>query len=85
MNYNSQILAELVTEEDLDNGSLYPPLQTIQECSLKIAAKVIDYAYKVGVASTFPEPENKIEFIKTQLYDYSYSSALPPLYAWPKL
>jgi len=73
-----------VTEEDLENGSLYPPLQSIKECSLKIADKVIDYAYKTGVASTFPEPEDKIEFIKAQLYDYSYSSALPPLYAWPK-
>ncbi|KAF0767616.1 NADP-dependent malic enzyme-like [Aphis craccivora] len=80
----AQTLAALVTEEDLDNGSLYPPLQSIQECSLKIADKVIDYAYKTGVASTFPEPEDKIEFIKAQLYDYNYSSALPPLYSWPK-
>lgn len=74
-----------MTAEDLENGSLYPPLQSIQECSLKIAAKVIEYAYETGVASTFPEPEDKIEFIKAQLYDYSYSSALPPVYAWPKL
>jgi malate dehydrogenase (oxaloacetate-decarboxylating)(NADP+) len=37
-----------VSEEDLDKGSLYPPLNTIQKCSLKIATKVAEYAYEHG-------------------------------------
>jgi len=41
-------LADLVSEEDLEKGSLYPPLNTIQKCSLKIAARVAEYAYKQG-------------------------------------
>jgi hypothetical protein len=41
-------LADLVSEEDLGKGSLYPPLNTIQNCSLKIAARVAEYAYKHG-------------------------------------
>jgi hypothetical protein len=41
-------LADLVSEDDLEKGSLYPPLNTIQKCSLKIAARVAEYAYKHG-------------------------------------
>jgi len=42
-------LADLVSDEDLEKGSLYPPLNTIQKCSLKIAARVAEYAYEQGV------------------------------------
>lgn len=38
-------LADIVTEEDLDSGNLYPPLNHIRDCSLKIAVKVMEYAY----------------------------------------
>jgi hypothetical protein len=41
-------LAALVSEEDLNRGSLYPPLNTIQKCSLNIAAKIAEYAYEHG-------------------------------------
>jgi len=81
----AQALADLVSEEDLEKGSLYPPLNTIQKCSLKIAARVAEYAYKQGVASTDPEPEDKEAFIQAQLYDYHYKSALPSSYNWPQL
>lgn len=45
----AEALADIVTEEDLDNGSLYPPLATIQECSVKIATKILTDAYKKGL------------------------------------
>ncbi|KAK9508019.1 hypothetical protein O3M35_007770 [Rhynocoris fuscipes] len=80
---SAQALASLVSEDDLEKGSLYPPLKSIQKCSIKIAAKVIEYAYEKGVASYYPEPEDKEAFIKEQLYDYHYKSAIPELYDWP--
>jgi malate dehydrogenase (oxaloacetate-decarboxylating)(NADP+) len=41
-------LANLVSEEDLKLGRLYPPLGDIKEVSLKIAAKIVEEAYKNG-------------------------------------
>lgn len=46
-----QALAALVGEQDLAQGSLYPPLSTIQECSVKIAVKVAGDAYNTGKLS----------------------------------
>nr|QHB15655.1 NADP-dependent malic enzyme-like isoform X1 [Bemisia tabaci] len=38
-----------------------------------------------GIAATYPEPEDKEEFVKSKLYDYSYSSSvLPVKYSWPQ-
>ena len=62
----------MVTEEDLAVGRMYPPLSEIRNCSVKIAAKVAQDAYAEGTASTYPEPQDKEEFIKMQLYDYEY-------------
>ena len=77
-------LAEMVTEADLEVGRLYPPLKDLREISVKIATKVAEEAYKSGTASTYPEPEDKELFIRQQLYDFNYDSAIPPVYNWPK-
>lgn len=78
-------LAELVTDEDLNKGSLYPPLESIQTCSIEIAEKVIDYAYEAGLATVRPKPENTRAFIKAQMYDAHYKSAIPPVYPFSKM
>jgi len=67
-------LADLVSEADLEKGSIYPPLNTIQKCSLKIAARVAEYAYKQGAlhetscvdiaAGSHATPLHKYNFIK---------------------
>ena len=76
----------MVTEEDIAVGRMYPPLSKIRECSVKIAADICETAYADKMASVYPEPDDKKEFIKAQLYDYNYdrTSALPPRYSWPK-
>lgn len=42
----AECVAQNVTDEDLKKGSLYPPLSVIKECSMQIASKILDYAYK---------------------------------------
>ncbi|XP_076678640.1 NADP-dependent malic enzyme isoform X3 [Andrena cerasifolii] len=78
-------LANMVSQNDLDNGTLYPPLQDIQKCSLTIAVDVMKHAYENGLATVQPEPKDYKEYIMAQLYDPNYKSSVPPVYNWPKL
>jgi len=79
-------LANMVTEDDLKVGRMYPPLTHLRECSIKIATKIAEDAYLDKTASTYPEPSDKEAFIRKQLYDYEYDgvSALPARYSWPE-
>ena len=72
-----------MTAADLEVGRLYPPLRDLREISVKIAVKVAQEAHRAGTASTYPEPGDMETFIRQQLYDYSYDSAIPPVYPWP--
>ncbi|XP_045767481.1 NADP-dependent malic enzyme-like isoform X2 [Maniola jurtina] len=80
----AEALSDIVSQENLDQGSLYPPLEDIQECSVKIAKRVVEHAYKTGKASVQPQPLDTEAFIRAQMYDYGYSPALPPVYSWPE-
>ena len=81
----AEALSEMVTDDDLGVGRLYPPLANIREISVKIATKVAEEAYQGGTASTYPEPEDKEALVRSYLYDYNYDNykALPTLYNWP--
>ncbi len=43
-------LAATVTQADLDQGSLYPPLANVREVSARIAVAVAEVAYSTGLA-----------------------------------
>ncbi|MGA2936528.1 MAG: NAD-dependent malic enzyme [Syntrophobacteraceae bacterium] len=64
-------LAQLVSEADLRQGRIIPPLTRIREVSAVIAAAVADVAYKRGFA-TKPEPENLPEYIRSLMYEPEY-------------
>ena len=73
----------MVTEENLAEGRVYPPLSNIREISAQLAAKIVDYAYRHGMASQYPEPEDKLEFVRDYQYDTAYESFIPVTYSWP--
>ena len=67
----ARTLANLVTEADLDQGSLYPALPRIREVSAHIAAEVAQVAYQRGLA-TGAAPNDVLGYVKSQMYEPSY-------------
>ena len=67
----ARTLAQLVSEEDIKQGSLYPALPRIREVSAQIAAAVADVAYKRGLAAGQP-PDDLLAYVQTQMYDARY-------------
>ncbi|CAG2213507.1 E1.1.1.40 [Mytilus edulis] len=80
----SQTLSGLVTQKNLDEGRVYPPLSDIREVSVRIATSLAEYAYSTGAAAAYPEPENKEEFIRNYLYHTEYESFIPETWTWPE-
>ncbi|KAJ6664888.1 hypothetical protein lerEdw1_005860 [Lerista edwardsae] len=80
----AESIAEEVTEENLAEGRLYPPLSSIRDVSFKIAVKIVDYAYKHDLASWYPEPEDKEAFVKSLIYSPDYDSFVIDNYRWPQ-
>ena len=69
----AETLAQQVSEADLAQGSLYPPLSTVREVSARIAAAVATVAYRQGIASR-PEPqEDLVAHIKSLMYVPKYA------------
>ncbi|KFP30078.1 hypothetical protein N325_09101, partial [Colius striatus] len=79
----AESIAAEVTEQNLAEGRLYPPLDSIREVSLKIAVKIVDWAYKHGLASWYPEPADKEAFVKRLVYSPDYDSFVTDDYRWP--
>ncbi|MCA9953914.1 MAG: NAD-dependent malic enzyme [Anaerolineales bacterium] len=67
----ARTLAQLVTEEDLAMGRIYPSLKRIREVSVAIGTAVAKVAYQQGLARV-PRPDNLAEFVQAQMYHPSY-------------
>jgi malate dehydrogenase (oxaloacetate-decarboxylating)(NADP+) len=71
----AEALVARVTEADLAQGSLYPPLASIRDVSAHIAAAVANVAYREGQA-TVAEPANLLGFIREAMYQPRYTDYL---------
>jgi malate dehydrogenase (oxaloacetate-decarboxylating)(NADP+) len=63
----ARTLADLVGDDDLDRGSLYPPLRDIRKISLAIAVSVAVKAYSMNLARQ-RKPENIRRAIEAMMY-----------------
>jgi malate dehydrogenase (oxaloacetate-decarboxylating)(NADP+) len=63
----ARALADLVRSDDLEQGSLYPPLQDIRKISLAIATSVATRAYEMGLARA-KRPPNVRRAIERMMY-----------------
>ena len=84
VNLLHQVIAELAEESDLEVGRIYPPLANIHEVSTNLAAKVVEYAYSNNIACTYPEPMDKLAFVRAHQYSLEYESFVPHVYSWPQ-
>ena len=64
-------LAHLVTESDLQQGSLYPALPRIREVSEGIAVAIAESAYSRKIASK-PKPMDVLQDVRSQMFDPRY-------------
>ncbi|XP_062932870.1 NAD-dependent malic enzyme, mitochondrial isoform X2 [Cynocephalus volans] len=80
----AKALTSQLTDKELSQGRLYPPLANIQEVSVNIAIKVAEYLYANKMAFRYPEPEDKAKYIKERIWRSDYDCMLPDVYEWPE-
>ena len=67
----AKTLADLVSEDDLGEGRIYPCLSRIREVSAAIATAVADVAFRRGL-TTMTRPANPAAHVKAQMYEPTY-------------
>lgn len=67
----AKILAELVDEDDLAQGRIFPALSSIREISAHIAAEVALTAVRHGVARA-ALPDDLVDYIRERMYEPVY-------------
>ncbi|XP_057261641.1 NAD-dependent malic enzyme, mitochondrial isoform X1 [Pezoporus wallicus] len=80
----AKALSEQLTDEELAQGRLYPPLSNIREVSIYIAVKVMEFLYANNMAFHYPEPADKNSYIRSKVWSYEYESFMPDVYDWPE-
>jgi malate dehydrogenase (oxaloacetate-decarboxylating)(NADP+) len=69
----ARTLAEHVSQADLAQGSLYPPLNRVREVSAHIAAAVAEVAFRSDLAG-MDRPVDLLDFMRSQMYEPRYAT-----------
>jgi malate dehydrogenase (oxaloacetate-decarboxylating)(NADP+) len=69
----ARTLASCVGEDDLAQGSLYPPLDRVREVSVRIAVEVAEVAFRDGLAS-IDQPDDLPAYVRSQMYVPAYTA-----------
>ncbi len=69
----AKALANEVSDADLEEGRVYPPLSKIRDVSAKIAAAVAEVAYNRDLAMTM-RPDDLQTYIRSRMYEPKYQS-----------
>lgn len=68
----ARALADEVNQAELDAGRLYPRLRKIRPVTLAIGTKLAEWFYAQGLATVYPEPASKYDFLKGLQYEPLY-------------
>jgi len=80
-----QELSETLAEDDLRKGRVYLLLCDVCEVSTRLTAQLIVYAYKEGIATTYPQPYDKEDGARQNQYHRKHESFIPATYLWPAM
>ena len=69
----AKTLSDIVSDNDLSQGRIFPPLSDIREVSLRLAVAVAEVAYERGLTRE-PRPADLFAFIKEQMFKPDYVS-----------
>ena len=69
----ARTLAASVGEDDLAQGSLYPPLNRVRDVSALIATSVAEVAFRNDLAE-IERPDDLLAYIRSQMYEPDYAS-----------
>ncbi len=64
-------LADQVTQQEIDQGALYPSLSRVREVSARLATAVAKVAYEQGIA-TKPRPSEMFAHVSSLMYEPKY-------------
>jgi len=67
----------MVSETDLNQGSLFPNLELIREVSLEIGVAISRLAFEQGLAG-IEEPDDLRDHISARMYEAEYASSVEP-------
>jgi len=68
----SEALAQQVSQENFNNGLIYPGFTGIRKISAAIAANVAAKAYELGVATRLPRPADLVKYAESCMYTPLY-------------
>jgi malate dehydrogenase (oxaloacetate-decarboxylating)(NADP+) len=72
----AKTLAHMVTEEELEAGTIYPDLAKIRTISLAIASAVARLAWEQGLAQ-YAEPKDIRQYVRDRMYHPDYRPYVP--------
>ncbi|XP_016981243.1 NADP-dependent malic enzyme [Drosophila rhopaloa] len=78
-------LSKIPTEEDLQGGRIYPPVESANEVALKIGVEVAKYLIENGLAKRALDPDEVHDHIAKNSYALEYGSALAETWSYPKM
>ncbi|CAI5522135.1 unnamed protein product [Closterium sp. Naga37s-1] len=70
----AEALAAQVSDDDREQGRVYPPIWKIRQISAHIARAVAAKAYDLGVATNLPRPPDLLSYAFSKMYNPHYRS-----------